>query len=234
MSDERLDPASIDYPSLLSIGLAPAAAERALHALRTGDIGVFVHELLLHGLWSEVVDEAQPRPQWIDRWREQAANGFPIIDAAALQRLLDAGVDVHDLTGVVRSAQVLAICNIAQWLDYPALALGWNLPEHASPYLTCGTEASPSTQRLPALRPEVPCHDPSGRFGEPRPLALRQWQALPEETRDSILALVRADRRSQAAALWKRHVGGESQACLDAVELLRGLHDRTAEEDTSE
>lgn len=216
-----------DLAQLHAIGLAPDAAERALHALQTADLRGFVHELLLHGLWGEVVDETLPQPQWIERWERLAADGFPFVDAAALRRLLDAGVDVHDLTGVVRSAQVLAIHNVAQLLDYPALALGWNLPAQATPHLACGNEATTDVQRLHALRPELSMRDPSGRFGEPRPLALRQWQALPEETRERIRSLARADRRAQAAALWKRHVGGDLQSCLDAIDVLRALGGET-------
>lgn len=213
----------IDREQLQSAGFTPAAAERAQQALQDGDLRGFVHELLLHGLWSDVIDETQPQPLWVARWRELAASGFPFIDAAALQRLLDAGADPHDLTGVVRSAQVLAISNIAQLLDTPALALGWNLPPQATPHLACGSEDAASTQRLHALRPEVLCRDPSGRYGEPRPLALRQWQALPEEARQRVQSLVQDGQRSQAAALWKQHVGGELRDALDAVEMLHGL-----------
>lgn len=208
---------------LQSIGLSPKAAERALQSLQGCDLRGFVHELLLHGLWGDVVDEAQPHPQWMERWQQLAATGFPVIDAAALQRLLDAGVDVHDLTGVVRSAQILAIYNIAQLLDYPALGLGWDLPKAATPHLACASEAAPdAAQRLHALAPELLSRDPAGRFGEPRPLALRQWQALPAEPRERIRALVQEDNhRAQAAALWKQHVGGELRACLDAVAVLK-------------
>lgn len=213
----------IDRDQLQSVGFTAEAAERAHQALQGGDLRGFVHELLLHGLWSDVVDETQPQPQWIERWRELAANGFPIIDAAALQRLLDAGADPHDLTGVVRSAQVLAICNIAQLLDYPALALGWNFPPQATPHLDCGSEEAGGEQRLPALRPEVLCRDPSGRHGEPRSLTLRQWQTLPGEARDRIWSLIRDGRRSQAAALWKQYVGGDLRAALDAVQALQDL-----------
>lgn len=218
----------IDRGQLQSIGFTPEAAARAQQALQGGDLRGFVHELLLHGLWSDVVDEAQPHPLWIARWRELAANGFPFIDAAALQRLLDAGVDLHDLTGVVRSAQVLAICNVAQLLDYPALALGWDLPPQATPHLACSSEDAGGTQRLHALRPEVLCRDPSGRYGEPRPLALRQWQALTDETREHIQSLVLGGQRSRAAALWKQRVGGELRAALEAMETLRGLWSQNA------
>lgn len=134
---------------LQSIGLSPKAAERALQSLQGCDLRGFVHELLLHGLWGDVVDEAQPHPQWMERWQQLAATGFPVIDAAALQRLLDAGVDVHDLTGVVRSAQILAIYNIAQLLDYPALGLGWDLPKAATPHLACASEAAPDCRPAP-------------------------------------------------------------------------------------
>lgn len=217
----------ISLEQLQSIGFAPAAAERARQALEGGELRDFVHQLLLHGLWSDVVDEDQPRPRWIARWQELAANGFPIIDDAALQRLLDAGVDAQDLTGVVRSAQILAIYNIAQLLDYPALGLGWDLPEAATPHLACATEAMPTqqplAQRLHALAPELLAQDPSGRFGEPQPLALRQWQALPDEPRERIRALVLGGQRAQAAALWKQHVGDELRACLDAMDALKGL-----------
>lgn len=212
----------IELERLRAIGLTHDRAERALAALQSGDLRGFVHELLLHGLWSDVVDETAPVPHWIGRWRELAGEGFPIIDAAALDRLLAAGADPHDLTGVVRSAQILAIYNLAQQLDYPALALGWDLPEAVTPSLACIDEAGAAPpQRLHPLHPQLLERDPSGRFGEPCPLALRQWRMLPEPARGEIAARVRAGQRSQAAALWKRDVGGDTRACLDAVESLR-------------
>ncbi|BAW00002.1 hypothetical protein [Lysobacter enzymogenes] len=214
----------IDPEHLRALGVPAERAERAAQAARAGDLRDLVHELLSHGLWSEVVDETQPAPQWIERWRAQAADGFPIIDAAALERLLAAGADPHDLSGVVRSAQILAIYNLAQLLDYPALALGWDLPEAATPVLACASEAdAANARRLHPLHPELLERDPSGRFGEPCPLALRQWRGLPEPAREEIRTQLQAGHRSAAAALWKRHVGGEPRDCLDAVETLRRL-----------
>lgn len=211
----------IDAEQLQSLGLPPDAAERAAQALQGGDLRGYVHELLLHGLWNEVIDEAQPQPQWIAQWQQLAASGFPIIDTAALQRLLDAGVNVHDLTGVVRSAQILALYNTAQRLDYPALSLGWDLPDAATPHLACGSAADDGTQRLHALAPCLLQRDPAGRFGEPQPLALRQWQSLPEGVRGDIRTLLHEGRNAQAAALWKEHVGGALRACLEAMEKLK-------------
>lgn len=213
----------IDIGQLRAIGLPPEAAERAAQALQGGDLRGYVHELLLHGMWNEVIDETQPQPQWIAQWQQLAANGFPIIDTAALQRLLDAGVNAHDLTGVVRSAQILALYNVAQRLDYPTLGLGWHLPDAATPHLACGSAAGDDTQRLHALAPCLLQCDPAGRFGEPRPQALRQWQALPEDVRNDIRMRVCEGRKAQAAALWKRHVGGEMHACLQAMDVLRDL-----------
>ena len=173
----------IDREKLQAIGLAPEHAERALQALAAGDTRGFVHELSLNGLWSDVVDESQPRPRWIERWRTLDAHGFPFIDTAALERLLAAGVDPHDLTDVVRSAQVLTLHNIAQLIDSPTVGLGWDLPPQATVHLACAAEADADGKPAQhALRPEVGARDPSGRHGEPRPLALRQWNALPEDT----------------------------------------------------
>lgn len=214
----------IEPEHLHALGIAAEPAQRAVQGAQTGDLRDLVQELLSHGLWSEVVDETQPAPQWIERWRAQAAAGFPIIDAGALERLLAAGADPHDLSGVVRSAQILAIYNLAQLLDYPALALGWDLPEAATPVLACTSEAGRTeARRLHPLHPQLLERDPSGRFGEPCPLALRQWRSLPADVRDEIRAQLQAGRISVAAAAWKRHVGGEARACLDAVETLRRL-----------
>lgn len=58
---------------------------------------------------------------------------------------------------------------------------------------------------------------------QPRPLALRQWQALPDEPRERIRTLALGNQRAQAAALWRQHVGGELRACLDAVDVLKML-----------
>jgi hypothetical protein len=220
---------------LRAAGLPPEYSKRLLKALAERNVSAYTAELLLQGLWSEVIDETLPHPQWIEHWRALGDNGFPIIDTAALKRLLAAGVDPRDLTGVVRSAQVLLIYNIAQLLDSPARRLlGWDLdlPDEATVYLACGTaedeqerQEAAAPRRLSELHSELMGRDPSGRHGEPRPRELEQWSVLPTDVQTEIKTLIQADRRSQAAALWMRHVGRDQsvdlRACLDAVDVLR-------------
>lgn len=93
----------VDLAALQAAGLLPEQARRAHEALAGGDLRGFVHELLLHGFWSEVIDETPSRPLWVERWRELAAAGFPIIDGAALERLQAAGIDLDDLTTMMPS-----------------------------------------------------------------------------------------------------------------------------------
>ena len=218
---------------LRAAGFPAKHSERLLKALAERNVGAYTAELLLQGLWNEVIDETLPHPQWIERWRALGNDGFPFIDIAALKRLLAAGTDPRDLTGIVRSAQVLMIYNIAQLLDSPtSTLLGWDLdlPDEATVYLACGTEeehAETTTmpQRLPDLHSVLMERDPSGRHGEPRSRELEQWSVLPADIKLEIKTLVQTNRRSQAAALWMRHVGREQSidlhACLDAVDVLR-------------
>ncbi|WP_343214984.1 SMI1/KNR4 family protein [Dokdonella sp.] len=206
---------------LTDAGVDAGCADDALRALAAGDARLLLQELLLRGLWADVVDETQPEPQWIARWRQAGPSGFPFIDLPALERLLAAGVDPHDLTAVVRSAQVLMAANVAQLLDTPTMALGWDLPESVMPQLHCAREGGDVHARLPALYPCFAARDPANRHGAPGSLTLRRWMALPQATRDALCESLRRGGRAQAAALWKREVGGELREALDAVEELR-------------
>lgn len=209
----------------LALGMAPDSVTAIVTALGEGDGRALVHELLLRGLWDDVVDESMPMPQWIDRWRALGANGFPLIDSAALERLVRAGADPHDLTDLVRSAQILTIYNIAQLLDDPTEALRPDLPESAIACLGCAVDAGNADaarpyRRLHALHAELLARDPSGRHGEPRSPEQRQLQAFPADVRAQLQELIEAGKTSQAAALWKKHAGGELRDCLDAVQRL--------------
>lgn len=63
-------------------------------------------------------------------------------------------------------------------------------------------------------------HGFTPRHGEPRSLESRQFQELPPEVQVEIQKLVQSRKMSQAAVLWKKHVGGELRQCLEAVQRL--------------
>ena len=175
--------------------------------------------LLLRGLWADVVDDSLPKPQWIARWCELGASGFPFINSPALQRLLDAGVDVHDLTDVVGSAQVLTIYNIAQLIDEPCRDLGYNV--EAAPDVQLGYVGEAGASHLPgSLHDALEELDPAGRHGQPRSLELRQFGGLPGDLQMQLKDLLEKKAWSQAAVLWKRAVGGELAHCLAAMQQL--------------
>lgn len=175
--------------------------------------------LLLRGLWADVVDDSLPKPQWIARWCELGASGFPFINSPALQRLLDAGVDVHDLTDVVRSAQVLTIYNIAQLIDEPCRDLGYDV--EVAPDVQLGYVDEAGAPHLPgSLHDALEELDPAGRHGQPRSLELRQFGGLPGDLQMQLKDLLEKKAWSQAAVLWKRAVGGELAHCLAAMQQL--------------
>lgn len=213
---------------LLDAGMDAGHIDDALTPLADGDARALLRELLLRGLWADVVDETQPVPHWIARWRQLALGDFPFIDAPALERLLAAGVDPLDLTAVVRSAQVLMAANLAQLLDTPTLGLGWDLPETVAPNLYCTTGADAGHARLPALYPCFAARDPARRHAAPGSPTLRRWAGLPQATREALRESLRRGSRAQAAALWKRAVGGELHEALEAVEELRRWLERDA------
>ena len=210
--------------ALRALGLSPETIASIDADLARSDGRSLRHALLIKGIWDNVVDESvTPRPTWIDDWLRLSGSGFPIIDIAALQRLIAAGVDLHDLTGVVRSAQVLTAYNLAQWVDDPAQVLAPYLSSDDAPELPVEVHCSAGDGRQAApydLHASLMAHDPAGRHGEPRTLALRQWQMLPDATRDALRDLIGQRRHAHAAALWKKSVGGELSDCLATVQAL--------------
>lgn len=181
--------------------------------------GPLLQQLLLRGLWSDVVDESMPRPQWLERWRALGESGFPFINSPALQRLLDAGVDVHDLTDVVRSAQVLTIYNIAQLIDEPCRDLGCDLEETPDLALAAVDDTG-VLHHFGSLHDALEENDPASRHGQPRSLELRQFGGLPPAQQEELRDLLSKKAWSQAAVAWKRAVGGELAHCLLTVQQL--------------
>lgn len=200
-------------------GIDAGQAEALAQDIQQRKYGPLLRQLLLRGLWADVVDEGMPQPQWLARWRELGESGFPFINSPALQRLLDAGVDVHDLTDVVRSAQVLTIYNIAQLIDEPCRDLGYDLQETPDLALTAVDEAG-ALHRYGSLHDALEELDPAGRHGQPRSLELRQFGGLPDDLQTQLRELLAQQAWSQAAVLWKRAVGGELAHCLATVRQL--------------
>jgi hypothetical protein len=165
-----------------------------------------LHELLLRGLWSTVIDEAAP----------EALHRH----GGAVGRLLAAGVDPHDLVDVIREAQVDTIYNVAQLIDWPGEHLG---PDAAPEVRLMASLAhgGGAPQPLPELHSCLMEHDPTGRAGEPRSPVLRQYVMLDAAVRRQIGALIGARTFPAAAVLWKKHVGGDLKAALAAVLQLR-------------
>lgn len=204
---------------LQELGYSDSQAHALAQAAQREDHGPLLRHLLLRGLWSDVVDESQPQPQWLERWRDLGESGFPFINSPALQRLLDAGVDVHDLTDVVRSAQVLTIYNVAQLIDEPCRDLGYDVEDAPDLQLAYLADAG-APQRPGSLHDALEELDPAGRHGQPRSLELRRFGALPAALQEEIRGLMAQKAWSQTAVLWQRAVGGELAHCLAAMQSL--------------
>lgn len=196
------------FTALENLGTSSDTAQGIARDVARGDARSLFAELLLRGLWANVIDETQPL--------DPARSG-----GAALRRLLDSGVDPADLVDLVRETQVDLIYNVAQLIDDPAEALGLDArPEMALSVRLAATDGKAAP--VYSLHASLMELDPSGRHGEPRSLAVRQLQGMDEAARAQLLALLDAKKLSAAAALWKKQVGGDLAAALAAVQGLSG------------
>jgi hypothetical protein len=129
--------------------------------------------------------------------------------AAALQRLLAAGVAPDDLTDVVRTMQHEIIYNVCQLLDDPGL-LGIRGERRWT--LTVDGELHSSLDE----------HDPSGRHGEPRgrPVPARLL-GRPLYARLAV-AQARAGDRLAAIGTWRAATGDTTMAAKAAIDALLG------------
>ncbi len=117
-------------------------------------------------MWDEIVpDSGEP---WIQKRAELAANGFPIVDFAAMERVLASGADTSDVAALMRSAQVLALYNFANLLD----GEGWQTFESLVGDAKLGwrvvVSADADVIREVGLHETVEELDPTGRHGAPR------------------------------------------------------------------
>jgi hypothetical protein len=131
-------------------------------------------ELFLTNLWGLLVKEDEwvdGYPSWIESWIRGIPPGSVPDDA--LHRILARGVDLDDLTDVVRNMQYEVIYNVCQLLDDPALP-GIRRGTHpdqveAGWELTAVRTAPPADRRpIGELHADLDDYDPRGRCGEPR------------------------------------------------------------------
>lgn len=191
---------------LQRMGVSQEQAESIAEDLGGRDVRSLLSELLLRGLWSQVIDESNP-------------SQLPLIGGDAVRRLLEKGVDPDDLMDVVRETQVDTIYGVANLIDWPTYELELDEPLGLTVFV--GTQES-NENALPIheLHSCLMERDPTGRHGVPRAIEVRQFQKLSEDEQESILDLLQERKLSAAALLWKRSVGGELKECMRAVQVL--------------
>jgi hypothetical protein len=193
----------------------------ALERAAGGDRARLVELVLIHFLWDEVVREGPGQggqPEWVERWLALEASGFPFIDVPALKRLIAAGVDLDDLTDVVRSAQVLMLWNTCNLLDDPETLV----PEAAREWVSCGV-ALEGGEKLGSLHEQLVDFDPSGRLMEPRTSVLRTFVKLDREVQKQLMVAVKPGLTyapMAAVKLWAEHTGSSPKEALAAVKEL--------------
>lgn len=141
------------------------AGEKAESWAKSEKRGPFVARyLFLKGLSGCTISEN-------DRWQKQWARADDPVPAA-IQRMLDKGIDPADLTDVVRAMQVETLFNVCQLLDSASHGLEdeqaqipenveWRLAEYDGEKEVLGRE-------MPDLHESFHSMDPTGREGEPR------------------------------------------------------------------
>lgn len=189
---------------------------------------------LITEMWRLVVDEqsySDDLPAWVRHnggTRSEEAPTDPL--AAALHRLLRAGIDPEDLTDVVRALQVEVLYNVCQLLDDPTLIDVAVPARRGSPLrweITAVRDTDPE-QRVPVLglHEEFEDADPTGRCGETRgrPIPAR----IPGKPLYARLAVAhaRAGDRRTAIEVWRKATGA---SLVEAKKALDALLKRTAQ-----
>jgi hypothetical protein len=192
---------------LIELGIHQSLVESIAEDIEKKDARSLFSTLFYKGVWSLVADESDP-------------SQLPRAGGLAVNRLLEAGVNVDDLVDVVRETQVDLINNIAQLLDWPAenACLSDDLEVQLSVAFS-SMKANPLP--LWELHSALMEHDPSGRYGEPRSLELRQLQKLSDNEKQEIIELIRSNQLSAAALKWRAHFNCELAVCLKTVQTLR-------------
>jgi hypothetical protein len=155
--------------------------ESAAYYAKSDDANrMVVRSAFLHMLWSLVIDEdshVAGEPRWIEEWlRGARRDGEPPTGvAAAVQRVMDKGVDSEDLTDIVRAQQYEIIYNVCQLLDGEWLGhLREQLPDLPPFSWRLYEVAEDENYEVTPVRPIDGLHeqlgevDPADREGEPR------------------------------------------------------------------
>lgn len=173
-------PAAVDWKALAeALKAAGVPADVARQVASSKNTRALARALFLVAAWQLVIDEeartpTAGEPAWIESWLRwpRSQNIPPTGIAAALARMLAAGIDPDDLTDVVRAMQLDVLINLCSLLDMeglepifdraPALrdAVAWRLCASAP------DDAPPAA--IESLHESVYHYDPTGRDGEPR------------------------------------------------------------------
>lgn len=171
-------PKGIFFKAFEQLGYSADAAK--LYACGKNARALLVRGAFFRGLWDLVIDEdanVDGEPTWIEQWLRwpRSTKKKPTGVAAAIQRMLDAGVDPDDLTDVVRAMQWDVIFNLAMLLEGEQVAeLREKIPELPDFTLRVfDSQLGPRGKVKPLtvlddLHASLGELDPAGRNGEPR------------------------------------------------------------------
>ncbi len=192
--------------ALEKLNVAPKTIASVTADTEKLDARSLLNELLIRGLWRNVMDEREPAV--LHRY------------GGALERLLASGVDINDLADAVREIQVDTIYNVAQLIDWPTEGL--DLDDELELEISVGfANLTGKPSPIHEIHASLMEQDPAGRHGAPRSLELRQFQMLDDGIRDALRVHLQDKKFSAAALLWKTHVGGDTKSALAVVQSLR-------------
>ncbi|HKP57423.1 MAG TPA: hypothetical protein VJV78_11915 [Polyangiales bacterium] len=210
-----------DLQRLLDIvgdGIDGDVRERARAELTAELRAQLVALALNRSLWDSVISEQQTKGGKF-AWVEQSLAGKGVdVDTAALQRLIDANVDLGALTDVVRSVQVGLLRDVVNLLDDAQSVLG-GLGECE---IVLRGEPGDGT-RIDSLHDGFGDMDPAKRHMAPGSEALRRLTAVPARARREIAeAFPFGENESIVGVvkLWMKHTGESAKAAHAAVSAL--------------
>jgi len=219
---------------LREAGLEGTTVDYALKQHAAGNSTDLMRLLLIRALWSVVSTGREDDVFSVSEWPQLTENGFPFLDGHAARRLLESGADAGDIDAVIRSAQVLAMYNVANVLDsggWPETRelLGEELAERLGWAVIVHEPSSLHPLDLRMIHEGFEEADPAGRFGAAPTAAEWTLSRLDEQARTEITEAIEAGDERAAALGWSRSTGSELRDALDAVKELRRLRRQRGE-----